>query len=55
VGHADAIKVMVKLNHFTTTDSIEVVTEALDKAEEELLDLAQIIIGLMTIPKPDDK
>ena len=55
VGHAEAIKVMVKLNHFTTTDSIEVVTEALDKAEEELLDLAQTIIGLMTIPKTEEK
>lgn len=55
VGHTDAIKVFVNLKHFTITDSIEAVTEALDKAEEELLDLAQIIIGLMTIPKPDDK
>jgi hypothetical protein len=38
-----------------TTGSIEAVTEALDKAEEELLDLAQNIIGLMTISKSDDK
>jgi hypothetical protein len=54
VGYTDAIKVCVSLKHFQTARSIEEVTLELDKAEEELLDLAQNIIGLMTISKSDD-
>jgi hypothetical protein len=54
VGYTDAIKVYVSLKHFQTARSIKEVTQDLDKAEEELLDLAQNIIGLMTISKSDD-
>ncbi len=50
VGHTAAIKVYVSLLSSSPTCSSETLTEKLDKAEEELLDVAQTVIGLMCIP-----
>ena len=51
VGHTAAIKVYVSLLNSSPTCSTEFLTEKLDKAEEELLDVALTVIGLMCIPE----
>ncbi len=51
VGLTAAIKVYVSLLNSSTTCSSETLTQKLDKAEEELLDVALTVIGLMCIPE----
>jgi hypothetical protein len=51
VGFTAAVKVYVSLLNSSPTCSTEFLTEKLDKAEEELLDVALTVIGLMCIPE----
>jgi hypothetical protein len=51
VGHTAAINVYVTLRNIQPIGSTEIMNQKLDTAEEELLDLAQTIIGLMSISK----
>ncbi len=51
VGFTAAIKVYVSLLNSSPTCSCETLTQKLDKAEEELLDVALTVIGLMCIPQ----
>ena len=49
VGHTKAIDLQVTLRTITTATTLEIMTQKLDRAEEDLLELAQTVIGLMTI------
>jgi hypothetical protein len=51
VGFTAAVKVYVSLLNSSPTCSTESLAEKLDKAEEELLDVALTVIGLMCIPE----
>jgi hypothetical protein len=51
VGFTAAIKVYVSLLISSPTCSCKTLTQQLDKAEEELLDVALTVIGLMCIPE----
>jgi hypothetical protein len=50
VGHTAAISVYVDLKNLKPTCSNETMSQKLDQAEQELLDVAQTVIGFMCIP-----
>jgi hypothetical protein len=49
VGHTKAINLQVTLRTISTNMTLETMTQKLDQAEEDLLELAQTVIGLMTV------
>jgi hypothetical protein len=49
VGHTKAINLQVTLRTISTNTTLENMTQKLDQAEEDLLELAQNVIELMTV------
>jgi hypothetical protein len=49
VGHTKAINLQVTLRTISTNTALENMTQKLDQAEEDLLELAQNVIELMTV------
>ncbi len=55
VGRIAAISMYVDLKNLKPTCSNKTMTQKLDKAEEELLDLAHTVIGLICIPNSENQ
>ena len=49
VGHTKAIKLQVTLQTISTNTTLEIMTQTLDQAEADLLELSQTVIELMTV------